>query len=60
MQQRLVDAGLGGDLLHAGAGGAAADEDGMRGVEDALLGVAVPACVWPGPGGRFSLIVSFN
>jgi len=41
MEQRLVDARLHGDLLHAGARGAAADEDGVRGVEDALLGVAV-------------------
>ena len=41
VQQRLVDAGLGGDLLHARAGGAAADEHRVGGVEDALLGVAV-------------------
>ena len=41
VQQRLVDAGLGGNLLHAGAGRAAPDEHRVRRIEDALLGVAV-------------------
>ena len=41
MQQRRVYARFGGDVLHAGAGGAAAEEDDVRRVEDALLGVAV-------------------
>ena len=43
MQEGLVDAGLGGNLLHAGARGAAADEDRVRGVKDPVLGVAVLA-----------------
>jgi hypothetical protein len=41
MKEGLVDAGLGGNLLHAGAGGAAADENHARRLENALLGVAV-------------------
>ena len=49
VQQRLVDARLGGDVLHARAGGAAADEHGVRRVEDPLFGVAVPPV-----SGRFS------
>ena len=40
-EERLVDAGLVGDLLHARAGSAAADEHPVCGVEDALLGVSV-------------------
>jgi hypothetical protein len=41
VHERLVDPGLGGDVLHAGAARPLADEDGARGVEDASLGVAV-------------------
>ena len=33
--------GLGGNLLHPGARGAAAEKDRVGGVEDALLGVSV-------------------
>jgi hypothetical protein len=58
MKERLVDPGLLGDLLHAGAGGAAPDEHAARGVEDALLGervrggIGLPACAGGGLGGR--------
>ena len=38
VQQRLIDAGLGGDLLHPRAGGAAADEHRVRRVENPLFG----------------------
>ena len=55
MQQRLVDAGLGGDLLHPRAGGAAADEHGVGGVEDPLFG-ARPAAA----GRRFPAVFRVN
>jgi len=41
VEERLFDAGFLGDLLHAGAGRAAPDEHGARGVEDAFLGIPV-------------------
>ena len=44
MEERLVDARFIGDFLRAGASAAAAEEDAMRGIEDALLGA-----VWCGP-----------
>ena len=44
VQQRLVDAGLFGDVLHARARRAMPDEHGVRGVEDPALGVAVVLC----------------
>ena len=40
VQQRLVDAGLGRDVLHARARGAAPHEHGVRGVEDLLFGAS--------------------
>ena len=42
VEERFVDAGFLGDLLHPRAGGAAPHEHDVRGVEDALLGVAIP------------------
>ena len=42
MQQRLVDAGFGGDLLHAGARRPPAKEDVVRRVENARLGRPIP------------------
>jgi hypothetical protein len=53
VEQRLVDAGLLGDLLHAGARGSVADEDGAGGVEDPLLGIRVAS-------GRRRLAAGFN
>ena len=60
VQERLVDARLGGDFLHPGARGAAAEEDGVRGLEDAGLGERVggrgrrlragSSAVWRDPG----------
>src|SRR5688572_16721508 len=66
MKQRLVDACLIGDLLHAGAVDAAPDEDVVGGVEDAGLGIrfGLPrrfnhlvrrAISMPALGGRFPL-----
>ena len=41
MEERLIDSGLGGDLLHARTGGAAADEHGARRIENARLRLAI-------------------
>src|ERR1051325_7956271 len=41
VQQRLIDARLLRNLLHARSEGAAADEDGTRGVEDAGFGESI-------------------
>jgi hypothetical protein len=41
VKEGFVDAGFVRDLLHAGAGRAAPDEHGARGVEDAFLGIPV-------------------
>ena len=40
VQQRLVDARFGRDVLHARPGRAVPQEHGVRGVEDLLLGAA--------------------
>jgi hypothetical protein len=49
VQKRFVDVGFFGDLLHPRSGRASPDKHDVRGIEDALFGVTVPA------GGRLSL-----
>jgi hypothetical protein len=41
VEEGFVYARLFGDLLHSSPGGASSDEHGVRGIEDALFGIAV-------------------